>query len=86
MRFASLLAGVVSALAFLSLVLAACGNKGPLVLQTAPAPEGAPPVEAVPASTAPTPESLNDATRPAPVQGTTAEDGTPPTPASPPHP
>lgn len=72
----------LAALAFLTLGLAACGNKGPLVLPTAP-PASAPPVEALPPSEAPTPESLNDATKAAPVQGTSAEDGAP---TSPPHP
>ncbi|MGY4517357.1 LPS translocon maturation chaperone LptM [Lysobacter sp. HA18] len=68
--------------ALLSLGLAACGNKGPLVLPTAPPPEQAPPVESPPA-TPPTPETLNDTQHATPPQGNGTDAGDAPPPPSP---
>ncbi|WP_133479206.1 LPS translocon maturation chaperone LptM [Cognatilysobacter segetis] len=74
------------AVVLLSLGLAACGNKGPLVLPTAPPPEQAPPVESPPPAT-PTPETLNDQQNSTPPQGDASEAGDAATPPSaPPHP
>lgn len=76
----------ILAVVLLSLGLAACGNKGPLVLPTAPPPEQAPPVES-PAPATPTPETLNDAGKQAPPEGDASESGDAATPPSaPPHP
>ena len=70
--------------ALLSLGLAACGNKGPLVLPTAPPPEQAPPAESPPA-TPPTPETLNDQQSATPPEGDASDAGnTTPPPSSPP--
>ena len=75
------------AVVLLSLGLAACGNKGPLVLPTAPSPDQAPPAESPPAAE-PTPEALNDRQQ-APPEGDGAETGeaaTPPSATPPPTP
>jgi len=74
------------AIVALSLGLAACGNKGPLVLPTAPSPEQAPPVESPPPAT-PTPETLNDQQATTPPQGDASEAGDAATPpGAPSHP
>jgi predicted small lipoprotein YifL len=74
------------AIVLLSLGLVACGNKGPLVLPTAPPAEEAPPVES-PAPATPTPETLNDQQSATPPQGDASEAGAAATPPSaPPHP
>lgn len=75
------------ALAALVLGLAGCGNKGPLVLPTAPAADApAPSPDAVPAEAPPTPEALNESTRPVPVEGEATEGGESATPPAPPEP
>lgn len=71
-------------LCLLALGLSGCGNKGPLVLPTAPAAD-VPPLDA-PVDGDPTPENLNDANQ-QPVQGDASEGGdaaTPP-PENPPR-
>lgn len=67
----------LAALCLLAIGLSGCGNKGPLVLPTAPAPD-APPLDA-PASDAPEPEAINGQNA-EPVQGDASEGGdtTPP--------
>lgn len=78
---------ILAVVALLSLGLAACGNKGPLVLPTAPPAETPPPES--PAAAEPTPETLNDATRQPPEQGDATESGdaaTPPGATPPPTP
>jgi predicted small lipoprotein YifL len=78
----------ILAVALLSIGLAACGNKGPLVLPTAPSPEQAPPVES-PDPATPTPETLNDQQSETPPQGDASEAGdaaTPPGSTPPPTP
>lgn len=72
------------AVALFALGLAACGNKGPLVLPTAPPAEPAPAAESPPAAT-PTPETLNEQQSTTPPEGDASETGgaaTPP-PATP---
>ena len=59
--------------------LAACGNKGPLVHPSAPAPEGTTPVPESPPSTDPTDALPQDAPMPPADTGTSA----PPVPAAP---
>lgn len=63
------------ALVLTFLALAGCGNKGPLVLPTAPPPaeDAPPPAEALPADATPTPENLNEGTRQEPVEGDASE-------------
>jgi predicted small lipoprotein YifL len=76
------------AIVLLSLGLAACGNKGPLVLPTAPPPEQAPPAES-PAPATPTPETLNDQQATTLPEGDASEAGeaaTPPGGTPPPTP
>ncbi|HEY4581491.1 MAG TPA: lipoprotein [Lysobacter sp.] len=77
----------LAAVVLLSLGLAACGNKGPLVLPTAPSPDQVPPAESPP-SAEPTPEALNDQQQ-APPEGDgaeTVEATTPPSATPPPTP
>lgn len=71
----------LAALCLLAIGLTGCGNKGPLVLPTAPAPD-APPLDA-PATGAAEPETINEQ-NPEPVQGDGSEGGdTTPPPATP---
>lgn len=66
-------------LCLLALGLSACGNKGPLVLPSAPV-EEMPPLDA-PVDGDPTPETLNDANQQPPQgEGSEGGTGTPPVP------
>ena len=58
------------AVAFLALGLAACGNKGALVLPTAPPPE-----QESPSPATPTPETLNDQQNSTPPEGDASDAG-----------
>ncbi|MCI4568178.1 lipoprotein [Lysobacter sp. CFH 32150] len=72
---------LIAALIASSLLLSGCGNKGPLVLPTAPV--EVPPPEATPAEAAPAAEPTTDAT--APEAPTPVEEGQPEAePATPP--
>ncbi|GAB6196228.1 LPS translocon maturation chaperone LptM [Lysobacter xanthus] len=72
-----------SLLALSLLGLAGCGNKGPLVLPTAPPAEQPAPVES-PAPATPTPETLNDQTNQRPTEGDASEGGNTTPPSTPP--